>query len=224
MTPSARPTTIVCRADASAAMGAGHVMRTLALAQAWHDLGHGVVFVMAPTDVALEARLAGEGFEVMRLAAPAGSAADAAETSAVVRDRGAAWIVLDGYQFDADYQARLTEGAARVAVVDDYAHAGRYAAAVVVNPNFYARADLYANRDRATRLLMGPRYALLRREFVRWRGWRRPSPDALARRDDARRATASRGGGVAAEARGRRAGPRRRRRGARAATVVAGRR
>ena len=38
---------LVIRADAGARIGIGHVMRSLALAQAWQDAGGDVTFVMA---------------------------------------------------------------------------------------------------------------------------------------------------------------------------------
>ena len=40
---------------------------------------------------------------------------------------------------------------------------------------------MYANREAHTRLLLGTRYVLLRREFWPWRGWRREIP-AVARK------------------------------------------
>ena len=38
---------LLIRADAGEQMGTGHIMRTLALAQAWQDTGGGVRYAMA---------------------------------------------------------------------------------------------------------------------------------------------------------------------------------
>ena len=40
--------TLLIRADANTHIGTGHVMRCLALAQAWQDNGGTVTFLMAP--------------------------------------------------------------------------------------------------------------------------------------------------------------------------------
>ena len=55
------------------------------------------------------------------------------------------------------------------------------AADLVLNQNINAAAEMYANREAHTRLLLGTRYVLLRREFWPWRGWRREIP-AVARK------------------------------------------
>lgn len=165
------------RADAGAEMGAGHVMRCLALAQAWQDQGGEVVFAVAQAPPALESRLLAEGMEVVRLAAPPGSAEDARETAVLARERGARWLVVDGYQFGADYQHLVKEAGLALLFIDDYGHAEHYWADVVLNQNIYAHKGLYPKRESYTRLLLGTRYALLRREFLKWRDWQREIPE-----------------------------------------------
>ncbi len=167
---------LLFRVDAGVNLGLGHAMRCLALAQAWQDRGGGVVFAMAQAPPALESRLLSEGMEVIRLDASPGSANDARQTGALARERRAPWVVLDGYQFDSEYQRQVKELQLFLLVIDDYGHAGHYRADLLLNQNPHAHEGLYFNREAYTRLLLGTRYALLRREFLPWREWRREIP------------------------------------------------
>ena len=148
-------------------------MRGLALAQAWRDRGGRAAFVMASGAEILEPRLGAEGMQLVELTAEPGSAEDAAATAAAAGRTGASCVVVDGYHFDAAYRRTLAEAGLRVVCVDDLGQADLGDADVVLNQNNYAHERLYPRRAASTELLLGPRYALLRREFRRWRGWRR---------------------------------------------------
>jgi len=164
---------LLFRADASVAIGTGHVMRCLALAQAWQDAGGRAVFAMAETTPAIQARLAAESCEVLAVSCAAGTADDAQLTVALARERQAEWVVVDGYQFTADYQRALKAAGFKILFLDDYGHARHYSADLVLNQNVCASEALYADREPGIRLLLGPRYSLLRREFAAWRDWKR---------------------------------------------------
>jgi len=167
------PKTLLIRADANVAMGTGHVMRCLALAQAWQDSGGLAVFAMAETTPSLERRLQQEEIEVESISASAGTADDAEQTSSIAAQKKSDWIVVDGYQFGSAYQAAIKTAGFKLLFLDDYGHADRYYADLVLNQNIHASRSLYEQSDPSTWLLLGPRYAMLRREFRPWRNWRR---------------------------------------------------
>ena len=171
---------LLFRAEASVVIGTGHVMRCLALAQAWQDAGGRASFAMAQVTPAVEERLRRESIGVVRLKAEPGSADDAKDTAALAREKQASWAVVDGYGFGADYQVALKSAGLKVLFVDDNGHAAHYSADLVLNQNAHANEALYRNREFSTSMLLGPRYALLRREFSAQRGWKREIP-AIAR-------------------------------------------
>ncbi len=168
---------LLLRADANALMGTGHVMRCLALAQAWQDRGGLAAFLSAPLPSAIETRLSAEGLAVVALKSWPGGAADAAETIRQAEALQADWVVVDGYQFDAAYHKALKDAGLKLLVLDDNGDSGFYWADLVLNQNIHAQADWYKNRASYTRLLLGTQYALLRREFLAWRGWQRDTPE-----------------------------------------------
>ncbi|CAK0746471.1 UDP-2,4-diacetamido-2,4, 6-trideoxy-beta-L-altropyranose hydrolase [uncultured Gammaproteobacteria bacterium] len=156
---------ILIRADAGPELGTGHVMRCLAVAEALQDLGHTCHFLCAALPPALAQRLTIAGFPVHSLTAPAGSVADAAQAAALAETLDAPAVVLDGYHFGPIHHAALTVGRRPLLVFDDLAVLELFSAAAVVNPSPAALALPYSTLAPEARLLLGPRYAPLRRQF-----------------------------------------------------------
>jgi len=168
---------LLIRADANTQMGTGHVMRCLALAEAWQEGGGNAVFLGRIDAPAIRRRLVSEGFEVRDAKARDGGPDDATATSALASEFGAEWVVVDGYHFGADYQRALKGAGLKVLFIDDNGHAGDYCADIVLNQNIHADESIYAKRAPGTRLLLGTKYVLLRKEFWPWREWKREIPD-----------------------------------------------
>ena len=173
--------TLLIRADANVAMGTGHVMRCLALAQAWQDAGGRAGFAMAEMATWVQQRLLQESVPIFEVSSPAGTGEDARSTAAIAREQAAAWVVVDGYQFGQDYPQLVKAAGFKILFLDDYGHAEHYVADLVLNQNVSADANAYENRTPYTRLLLGPAYCLLRREFNAWREWKREFTPAAHR-------------------------------------------
>jgi UDP-2,4-diacetamido-2,4,6-trideoxy-beta-L-altropyranose hydrolase len=159
--------TLVVRADASVAGGTGHVMRCLALAQACKARGWEAQFVLAQSTPSLDDRLSEAGFLVAHAQVAPGSSADATQTAELAHSAKASWIVADGYEFNSAWQRAIKAADLRLLLLDDYGHADRYFADLVLNQNLGASESGYTNRESYTRLLLGPRFVLLRDEFVK---------------------------------------------------------
>jgi len=148
-------------------------MRCLALAQAWQDAGGKAVLASVDLLPSVRERLLSEGVEVVSLESAPGSADDARCATELANRYAAAWVVVDGYHFLADYQQKLKTAGLRVLFLDDNGHADHYAADLVLNQNVHADESYYRSREPYTRLLLGTRYVLLRREFRSWSNWKR---------------------------------------------------
>lgn len=160
------------RADASSEIGTGHLMRCLALAQAWKEAGDQVIFITACQSDGLVQRLREEGFDIYLLPHQYPDDGDWDYTKGVLTDHPGAWVALDGYHFDEVYNQRVKESGHSLLVIDDMAHLKHYYADIVLNQNMHAEQLHYACEP-YTRLLLGTRYVLLRREFLAWKGWQR---------------------------------------------------
>lgn len=174
---------LLIRADAYSAIGTGHVMRCIALGQAWKAYGGNVFFASHCESDVLRSRLITEGFNFISISEPHPHPNDINETIAImdnictIDERVKAFVALDGYCFDGFYQKTVKKKGFRLLCVDDYGHAVQYCADVILNQNLSADIGLYPNCSPNTRFLLGPRYVLLRKEFIRWKNWARVIPN-----------------------------------------------
>jgi UDP-2,4-diacetamido-2,4,6-trideoxy-beta-L-altropyranose hydrolase len=182
---------IAFRVDASRAIGTGHLMRCLTLADALVAEGHGCAFVArdhadAPLEL-IEAR----GHAVHRLLVkrrsgtdgdlahshwlPASQERDSAETLASLGD-GFDWMVVDHYALDARWHGMMRQAVDRLLVIDDLADR-QLDCDILVDQNLQEAVGRYAGLVRRTdcRTLLGPRFAIIAPAFERLRG------DVLAR-------------------------------------------
>ena len=161
------------RADASPEIGTGHVMRCLALAQAWQDAGGSVTFLMAQLTPSIQARVAGENCKILPHSVMPGSSEDADLTNQCASRIEAEWLVVDGYAFGVRYQEEILNRKRKLLYIDDAGKCDRYVADIVLNQNLTASKDIYPHCWPTTQLLLGPSFCLLRREFAIWREWQR---------------------------------------------------
>ncbi|HEX2210470.1 MAG TPA: UDP-2,4-diacetamido-2,4,6-trideoxy-beta-L-altropyranose hydrolase [Longimicrobium sp.] len=177
MPSEGRRLSLVVRADATPAVGAGHFMRCLALAEGCVARGGDATFVTRCGSEALLARAKAAGV-IVDLLPLEGSVEEEMEAlrAAVSRPperRRARWVVLDGYGYGPEYQRAVREMGARTLVLDDTAHQPAYETDVLLNQNLDATHREYPVQP-GTVLLLGTRFALLRREFLPWGVAERP--------------------------------------------------
>jgi UDP-2,4-diacetamido-2,4,6-trideoxy-beta-L-altropyranose hydrolase len=155
---------LLIRADAGYDIGGGHVMRCLALAQAWRSFGGRVIFASRALPASLRLRLEREACEIETLHQPAGSVADADALVALAERTKADWIALDGYLLGLEFQKRVAIGSTPCLLVDDSNRPRVVRATAILNQNAFARRESYLC-DPNTEFLLGVEFALVRREF-----------------------------------------------------------
>lgn len=153
---------LVLRADGNAVIGLGHVIRLLALTELVGPIYTECIFlIQAPTDSIL-ILLHRAGITVAKL--PAGPLTAEATQTVPPLLRPTDVLVLDGYGFDYTYQTALQPWVARLVCLDDM-HIFPFAADLVLNPAGGVSPAVYTLHKPNARLLTGPAYAPLRREF-----------------------------------------------------------
>lgn len=146
---------VAIRADASVAIGTGHVMRCLTLAEELRARGSKVVFFCAAFEGNLINFIRGKGYLCFEV-----KAADA------LIDMDGDWLIVDHYLLGEEWEANMRTRFKRIFVIDDLANRWHNCDFLLDQNLFSAPQSRYVFLVPAhCRLFCGPSYALLRREF-----------------------------------------------------------
>jgi len=165
---------VLIRADASQLIGSGHVMRCLALAEAFAARGHEVIFVSQECVPEMRQVIEARGFESVLLDMPeecegAGQLADAAGVIAIIDGESTppSWVVVDHYGLAAEWERSVRSCASPLLAVvdlDDRLHAcDALLDQSMIEDHHWKYQELVPE---GARLLLGGGYALLRSEFA----------------------------------------------------------
>lgn len=146
---------IYFRADAGVAIGYGHFIRTLALADMLKEDFDCTFFTCHPTS-----------FQVGEMEKVCSYVALQEEThfdDFLSRLQGDEIVVLDNYFFTTDYQRAIKEKGCKLVCIDDV-HDKHFVADVIINHAPGTVPSQYSCED-YTKLYLGPEFLLLRKEF-----------------------------------------------------------
>lgn len=169
---------MIIRTDAGARIGAGHLMRCIALAQAWQNQGGNVTFLSKCDVKGLQQLIIAEGFKFVPIEMPHPDARDLDQTFKELKGRNSkleTYLVVDGYHFSPDYQKAIRENGYGLLIIDDIAHMSCYHSNILLNQNINAES-LHYYCDVDTVKLLGCKYVLLRKEFLKYKDWKRNIP------------------------------------------------
>jgi len=172
---------IAFRTDANSAIGTGHFMRCLTLADAWKKQDAEICFVARELPAHLIQMLKERNIDFYGL--PLVSAEetdelphsqwlqtsqyqDAIQTIEALGSCKLDWLVVDHYALDQRWERSLRDVTNKIMVIDDLADR-QHDCDVLLDQNFYQEMDTrYLGKvPQNCQLLLGPTYALLREEF-----------------------------------------------------------
>lgn len=153
---------MIHRCDAGPKIGTGHFFRQLALAEAGKAMGREPLMLVTGLSSALAEQAEAVGIEVEASSPAPATSADARKLAERAEGRGSSAVVVDGYRFGPGYYRELGDAVEVVAAVDDLGE-HEFPVDVLINVGPHASQLDYRG---AGRCLLGPRYALLRRQFV----------------------------------------------------------
>lgn len=167
---------LVLRTDGNAQIGLGHLVRSLALTEIVRPLFREVVLLTQNPILAVRELAAAAGIELLELPAQS-SLAEAAQLPTYLRPTDV--VVLDGYGFDAAYQARVKASGGRLVLIDDLKSGPTPAPDLIINQGPGVTPADYAAGP-TTRFCLGSAFSLLRRPFREQARAPRPAPGAIS--------------------------------------------
>ncbi len=151
---------LIIRADSSAQIGAGHIMRDLVLAQ--RDFKeYRVIFAVCNLKGNINHKITELGYEIVIL-----QSSSIEELATIAKEKKAYMIVIDHYGIKYDDEKRLKElTGAKIFVLDDIYQ--KHYCDILLNHNIYAKAFRYKNLvPKHSTIKCGEKYTLLRKEFI----------------------------------------------------------
>jgi len=145
---------VYIRADGSSDNGLGHVVRCISLAHMLNN-DFSIHFFALEIPDALKKEIIQNGWEITVLKK---------ETDFLKSLIGNEIVVLDGYQFEADYQKQIKNKRCKLVCIDDF-HDQHFYADLVINHAPGVNKENY-DGESYTKFLLGTDYALLRPEFL----------------------------------------------------------
>jgi UDP-2,4-diacetamido-2,4,6-trideoxy-beta-L-altropyranose hydrolase len=177
---------VVIRADASLKIGTGHVMRCLTLATGLADRGAQVDFICRAHQGNLITLIEQRGFRVITLPFASGGdeasldepahshwlgcnwQMDAQQSCAAISGT-VDWIIVDHYALDHRWETTMRAKCARIMCIDDLADRSHDCDLLLDQSLGRCSQDYAQLVPKPTKLMLGPKYALLRPEFAQWR-------------------------------------------------------
>jgi len=175
------------RVDASLAIGIGHVMRCLTLAQVLKENGVNVEFICRKHKGNLIDKICANGFTVHELELleeikvdnilthsswlGVTQQQDADDCIDILKAEKFDWFIVDHYALDEQWQKRLKPYYEKLMVIDDLADR-KHRCDILLDQTFGRQQEDYlAWIPGGCELLLGSKYALLRSEFSKWRSY-----------------------------------------------------
>jgi UDP-2,4-diacetamido-2,4,6-trideoxy-beta-L-altropyranose hydrolase len=159
---------VLIRADSSLEIGTGHLVRCLALADRLRGSGVAVSFACREDKGNVTELATRKGYQVHCLPAGIGLDEDRELTGRILSMRHVDWLLVDHYALDISWESPLRRLVKNIMVIDDLANR-RHDCDILLDQNYMPEGRYDEIVPRGCVRLIGPKYALLRPQFLKAR-------------------------------------------------------
>ena len=167
---------IFVRADSGTDIGTGHIMRCLALAKQLRKMSFCVEFISKKLDGNVTELVKKNGFKIhyldKKITTKKSLNIDSEQTinKIIKNSKIPPFLIVDHYNLDIKWEKKLRVYVKKIIVIDDLANR-KHDCDLLIDQNFYNNLKNRYNKlvPKKTVKLLGPEYAMLRDEFLRYR-------------------------------------------------------
>ncbi|GMT49795.1 MAG: UDP-2,4-diacetamido-2,4,6-trideoxy-beta-L-altropyranose hydrolase [bacterium] len=154
------------RTDASSQIGTGHVMRCLTLADELQEKNGRISFICCEEKGHLFEQIKKRGYKVHTLPPGIDIHTDSSLTEKILKqEQTNDWLVIDHYGIGSLWESAQRKYVNKIMVIDDLADR-KHDCDLLLDQNITHQKDLYHSLvSEKCSLLLGPKYALLRKQF-----------------------------------------------------------
>lgn len=163
---------IIIRVDSSSLIGIGHAMRCLALANELRETGNEITFICRDLPENINSIIKENHFPLIQLTNRESTEIninnEISELAEILQAFPKSdWLIVDTYVLDATWHKAMYEFADKIMVIDDLANRYYYCD-ILIDQNFYLNLEerYFQLVPQFCKLYLGPRYAILRPEFM----------------------------------------------------------
>lgn len=157
---------IIIRADGGSAIGMGHIMRCIGLAQELRNNNFDVIFALSTFEQSVIGRLEYERFEFRCLNVELATLNDSAMTLNLCCEMAAVLVICDGYNFNTAWLQALSSRGHKLMLWTDFLQDENLPVDILLDQTPQADERIYREACPNGKILCGLKYAVLRSEFV----------------------------------------------------------
>jgi len=154
---------IAVRADGNDRIGMGHIMRCMALAEELQKHTAEIMFFTRSNKEVIE-KIHQKGFQTA-LIKSSGLSQEVKEIEALISRYSINVVITDSYDITEKYLDEIKKNVLLLVTIDDLNQAV-FPSDIVINGNLYAEELHYRSKYGSTKFLLGPRFVLMRSEFL----------------------------------------------------------
>jgi len=166
-----RQKNLFIRVDSGLDIGLGHIMRCFALAEVIKTMNFNVYFISKKIKGNIIRNIEDDGYKVFRLDSKSNWKIDARKTTEIIQHfkNEKNLLLVDNYELSKMWETSLKPAVNKIIIIDDFSNRSHNCNLFIDQNLHTSKKEINKKIPKNCKKLLGPKYTLLRKEFVECR-------------------------------------------------------